>query len=229
MMDPAEFDRFADEYELQHAESIGLSGETREFFAQYKVSDVAQECMARQPQRILDFGAGIGSSIPHFKRLFPNAALTCLDVSERSLKIARNRHGDVAEYRSFDGNVVPYPSGHFDLAFASCVFHHIPAHQHVRLLHELRRVVADDARVFVFEHNPLNPLTRYAVSTCPFDQNAVLLNARTLRARALEAGFAHVRIAYRLFFPGFLRSLRPFERGLTRIPFGAQYYICAIP
>ena len=62
-----------------------------------------------------------------------------------------------------------------------------------------------------------------------FDQNAVLLTARTLRARALEAGFAHVRIAYRLFFPGFLRALRPFERGLTRVPFGAQYYICATP
>ncbi len=228
-MDSAEFDQFADEYEQQHAGSIRLSGETRDFFAQYKVTDVAQECIARQPRRILDFGAGIGSSIPQFKQMFPDAALTCLDVSERSLKIARNRHGDVAEYRTFDGNIIPYPAQHFDIAFASCVFHHIPAHRHVGLLNELRRVVVDDARLFVFEHNPLNPLTRYAVSACPFDQNAVLLTARTLRARALEAGFAHVRIAYRLFFPGFLRALRPFERGLTRIPFVAQYYICATP
>jgi ubiquinone/menaquinone biosynthesis C-methylase UbiE len=228
-MDAAEFDHFADEYEQQHAGSIRLSGEARDFFAQYKIIDVAQACIGRQPRRILDFGAGIGSSIPHFKHLFPDAALTCLDVSERSLKIARNRHGDVAEYRTFDGNVIPYPAGHFDLAFASCVFHHIPADRHVWLLKELRRVVVDDAPVFVFEHNPLNPLTRYAVNACPFDRNAVLLTARTLRARARAAGFAHVKIAYRLFFPGFLRALRPLERGLTRIPFGAQYYICATP
>src|SRR5215813_13731086 len=225
----AEFDGFADNYEACHACNIRASGEGVDFFARYKVEDVALECAQRQPRHILDFGAGIGSSVPHFKRLFPNAALSCIDVSERSLEIAACRHANLAEYRSFDGVAIPYSACRFDLAFASCVFHHIEARRQVPLLCELRRVLTDHGRLFVFEHNPLNPLTRRAVNACPFDKNAVLITARALRIRVLEAGFSQARIAYRLFFPRVLRFMRPFERALTQVPFGAQYYICAIP
>jgi hypothetical protein len=49
----------------------------------------------------------------------------------------------------------------------------------------------------VFEHNPLNPLTRHAASTCPFDANAVLIGARTMHARLRAAGFGRISLAYR--------------------------------
>ena len=228
-MNRAEFDRFADEYETQHTRNIRASGETPEFFARYKVDDVALQCAARPPHRILDFGAGIGSSVPHFRRAFPAASLVCLDVSERSLAIARDRHPDLAQYCNFDGMTIPHPTGSFDVAFAACVFHHIEVPRQVPLLRELRRVLANDGRLFVFEHNPINPLTRHAVNTCPFDENAVLIGAGTLRARVLQAGFSQARIVYRIFFPSMLRFLRPLERALTRVPLGAQFYVCAIP
>ena len=228
-MDQAEFDRFADEYEQQHADNIRLSGETPAYFARYKVQDVARLSAAQAPERILDFGAGVGASIPHWREAFPRASLTCLDVSERSLAIARGRYPDMAQYHSFDGVTLPYPARSFEVAFAACVFHHIDGASQVPLLRELRRMLTGDGRLFVFEHNPLNPLTRHAVNTCPFDANAVLIGARTLRERLREAGFSRISLAYRIFFPARLSRLRPLERMLTRLPLGAQYRICAQP
>lgn len=228
-MNQAEFDRFADEYEQQHADNIRISGETPAFFARYKVQDVARLCAPQAPARILDFGAGVGASVPHWREAFPDAALTCLDVSERSLAIARGRYPDAADYLGFDGATLPFAAHSFEVAFAACVFHHIDAASQVPLLRELRRVLADDGRLFVFEHNPLNPLTRHAVNTCAFDANAVLIGARTMRARLREAGFSRVSLAYRIFFPASLRWLRPLERGLAQLPLGAQYRLCARP
>jgi ubiquinone/menaquinone biosynthesis C-methylase UbiE len=224
-MERAEFDRFADEYEAQHACNIRISGETPEFFARYKVEDVAAAVGSNSPRRILDFGGGIGTSVPHFHRVFPSARLTCLDVSPRSVEIARQRHGDAADFELFDGTRIPHAAETFDIAYAACVFHHIDAAEHVSLLSELRRVLAPGGSLFVFEHNPLNPVTRHAVDTCPFDENAVLIAAPTMRARVQQAGFERVDLAYRIFFPGALRFLRPAEKWLTRVPLGAQYYV----
>jgi hypothetical protein len=79
----------------------------------------------------------------------------------------------------------------------------------------------------IFEHNPLNPLTRAVVGACPFDENAVLIPARTLKARLQASGFGEVEIAYTAFFPHVLAGLRRFEGALARLPLGAQYYALA--
>ena len=42
-MDEAEFDKFADEYRALHAANIRLSGEDPEYFAEYKIIDIAAE------------------------------------------------------------------------------------------------------------------------------------------------------------------------------------------
>ena len=57
-MDKAEFDKFADEYRALHARNIRISGEGPEFFAEYKVRDVARHLGAARSTvaRILDFG-----------------------------------------------------------------------------------------------------------------------------------------------------------------------------
>jgi hypothetical protein len=80
----------------------------------------------------------------------------------------------------------------------------------------------------IHEHNPLNPLTRHAVNNCPFDENAILIKSRTLQKLLIDAGFQDVKREYRIFFPRFLRSLRPTERHLRNIPFGAQYFVTGI-
>ena len=228
-MDEAEFDKFADEYRAMHAANIRLSGEDPEYFAEYKVADIAAE-LARDgaaARKVLDFGAGVGYSVPFFARHLPAARVTCLDVSRKSLEVGAAHHGTAAEFEHFDGRRIPFDDGTFDVALASCVFHHIPHGEHVALLAEIRRVLAPGGRLFVFEHNPLNPLTRHAVNTCAFDENAELVMAPTMRRRARDAGFAAVDVRYRIFFPHALRGLRPLEPSLTWLPLGAQYYVAA--
>jgi SAM-dependent methyltransferase len=228
-MEEAEFDKFADEYRALHAANIRLSGESPEYFAEYKIRDIAAQ-LARDnvvARRALDFGAGVGYSVPFFARHLPDARVTCLDVSRKSLEVGAARHGDAAEFEHFDGRSIPHGDGTFDVALASCVFHHIPHDEHVGLLREIRRVLAPGGRLFVFEHNPLNPLTRHAVSTCEFDEHAELVFASTMRRRMRDAGFAAPEVRYRIFFPHALRALRPLERKLTWLPLGAQYYVTA--
>ncbi len=226
-MRASEFDKFADEYRAVHADNIALSGEDPDFFHAYKVADTA--ALVGEPQRverILDFGAGVGNSLPYLKRHFPAAAVTCLDVSEKSLRVAEERFPDQAEFVRFDGRSMGFDTDIFDLAFTACVFHHIPHEEHAGLLAEINRVLRPGGLFVAFEHNPYNPLTVRAVNSCPFDENAVLIKPGDFARRFREAGFEEVGRRYRIFFPGPLRGLRIFEPAMTWLPLGAQYSIC---
>jgi SAM-dependent methyltransferase len=226
----AEFDRFADEYRADHAHNIRISGEDPEFFASYKVADIRRAidpAAHSKPLKILDFGAGVGNSIGPFRHYFPTSELVCLDVSERSLDIAKRRFPHDAAFQAFDGQRIPFDDDGFDLVFAACVFHHIPQPLQPGLLREILRVLRKGGHFFLFEHNPLNPLTLRAVNTCPFDENAVLIRAGTMSARMRDAGFAQADVAYRVFFPRLLSWLRRLERFLGMVPLGAQYSVHA--
>jgi SAM-dependent methyltransferase len=225
-VNPSEFDKFAQEYMDLHAASISASGERSEYFVEYKVRDLRDLChvdgSVGSIRRILDFGAGIGTSVSHFGLHFPDAGLTCVDVSLKSLRIGSERFPDVG-FVAFNGRRLPFPDAAFDCVFAACVFHHIDATLHVSLFAELRRVLRPGGLIAIFEHNPLNPLTVRAVNTCPFDEKAILIGAGTLRRRLQAAGFARPATRYRIFFPRALRLLRPLEQWLTWLPLGAQY------
>ena len=90
--------------------------------------------------RILDFGAGIGNSIPFFRRHFPAAHITCADPSVRSIKLSRRRFPGPEQYTLLTGHEIPHEVGAFDMAFSACVFHHIPHEEHAHWLRELLRV-----------------------------------------------------------------------------------------
>lgn len=229
-MDTTEFDKFAEEYAEVHKGVLGPSGEDPEFFARYKIVDVARLIRAAglpEDARILDFGCGVGNSVPWFREQLPQARLTAVDVSRKSLDVAAGRFPDGAEYLQFDGQTIPRDEGSFDVAFSACVFHHIEARYHVDLLRELRRILAPGGLLVIFEHNTHNPLTVKAVKDCAFDENAVLIPSKLFRARLREAGFAEVRSDYRIFFPRMLRWFRPLEAAMRWLPLGAQYYVSA--
>jgi SAM-dependent methyltransferase len=224
-MDEAEFDRLADEYRALHAAGTRLSGESPEFFAEYKVADLAALLAGRlgDEPAILDFGAGVGTSVPYFRKYLPRCRLTCLDVSRRSLKVGRARFGDEAEFVHFSGTRVPFVDASFDVVFLACVLHHVAHSEHPALLAEAHRVLRPDGSLVVFEHNPYNPLTVHAVNNSPLDANAVLLTPSSLRRSAEHAGFPPGVLRYCMFFPRALRALRPLERRLRWLPLGAQY------
>src|SRR5262245_4984548 len=225
-----EFDHYADSYETLHAHNIKFSGEEPSFFSEYKVRVMARQLAGDTAVRsIVDFGAGVGASVPFFRKYFPDARVTCLDVSSESLKRASSRHGATAAYTMYDGTNIPMDTHTVDLVFAACVFHHISPEEHLRTLIEIRRVLKPHGHFFVFEHNPLNPLTVYAVNTCPFDENAILIRAGTMRRRIAEAGFNHLKRRFCLFFPAALSAFRPMERYLGWLPVGAQYFVWGRP
>jgi len=228
MYPPPEFDKFAEKYQRMHGAAIRLSGEEPEFFSEYKIVDtarVARKYKIGEDLKILDFGSGTGNSAPFFAKHFPRARLTCADVSERSMQVSKERFPGMAEYRSFDGERLPFADGSFDLVFTACVFHHIPEDKHEGLFREILRVLTVGGLLIVFEHNPRNPLTVRAVNSCPFDENAILIDAGTLAKRLKSAGFKRRKYKYRIFFPHFLRCLRFFEAVIGWLPFGAQYYV----
>jgi ubiquinone/menaquinone biosynthesis C-methylase UbiE len=232
-MDSAEFDKFADEYRSLHDENIRASGESHEYFVEYKVRDIYHQMRTagdlRANLKILDFGAGVGSSIPFFQKYFPSCEVLCADVSRRSLDVAQRRFGATAKYVVFQGTTLPLRSGSFDIAVAACVFHHIPSSEHVGWLREIRRVLANNGgRLFLYEHNPLNPLTARAVANCAFDRDAVLVPAWKMRKKFRAAGYADISLHYRVFFPRFLAPLRFLEFQMWWLPLGAQYCIVGL-
>jgi len=231
-MNEAEFDKFADEYHSSLAKGIAWSGEAPAYFSEYKIADIARawgsrEQCANAPLKLLDFGAGIGNSVPFVHRYFANSELTCLDLSKRSLGVAEQRFPSAARYVHFDGAHIPFAADEFSIAFAMVVFHHIDHDHHLELLRQLHRTLRPGGSLFIFEHNPLNPLTVRVVNNCPFDENARLIHGSHLRQRMRQAGFARTSIRYRVFFPHALRALRPIERALTWLPLGGQYCVRA--
>lgn len=228
-MREAEFDKFADEYLATHARNLAITGEHPDYFARHKIEE-ARRALKRigrgEPQTILDFGSGIGASLPHLLQAFPSAAITAFDVSKRSLDIARARFPDCASFVHGETLQV-LPPRSFDFAFAACVFHHIDSELHLGLFKQLRALLRSEGVLMIFEHNPLNPITQYIVATCPFDENAVLIRSGRLAGLQKQAGFSRVTSRFTGFFPNVLKSLRPLEPHLSALPIGAQYYTLA--
>lgn len=223
--DDPHFDQYAGKYDDLHRDSIRASGEEPEYFAAYKADYVRRMVPGDQGRlRILDFGCGIGNGIPHLAARFPGAELTGVDVSGDSLELAREAHPQ-ARFERIEGGRLPLADASADVAVAACVFHHIPPPEREQWVAELHRVLAPGGRLFVFEHNPLNPVTQRVVAACEFDDDAILLPRSETVGLMRGAGFEGVDVDYIVFFPRALAALRPMERHLAWLPAGAQYAV----
>lgn len=229
-MTQQEFDVHAKSYSEVLDSSISMSGEDSSYFSEYKIRDLHHELEqlgsdTRTELRLLDFGCGVGTSMPHARRYFANADLIGADVSQGSLDVAQARYGDLARFIVMAGGELPIEASALDAAYAMCVFHHIDEAIHVELLSKVRSRLKSGGTLMIYEHNPFNPLTVRVVNSCPFDANAKLIKASLMMKRCREAGFRDVRVQYRVFFPGFLKVFRFAERMLSWLPLGGQYYV----
>jgi SAM-dependent methyltransferase len=221
------FDPYADRYEELVERSIGFSGQEQDFFLQAKARsllDVVRRRLAHPGSvRALDVGCGGGLIDRHLGAL---GSLTGIDPSEPMIEAARTANPKV-DYRVADGTQLPFEDGSFDLAFAVCVLHHVPPPDRPVFVAELARVTRPGGLAVVLEHNPLNPLTRLAVSRCEFDDDAILLGRRETRGRLRAVGLEPVEQRYIIFFPWRSAVLGRAERALAPVPLGAQYYVAA--
>jgi len=212
---PQKFDDYAENYRELMEGSIKESGEDAGYFSQYKLN-----CLLRlgapQGEPLVDFGAGIGSVTEQLVREFRD--VTAYEPSRASLNHLQRRV-PVAKCVATEDAL---PEAHFSTAVCAGVLHHVPVPERQGLLARLRSKLRPGGRLFVFEHNPLNPLTRRAVAMCPFDDDAVLLWPWQLGPLFRSAGFEVERIDYIVFFPRILAKLRPLEPRLRRVVLGAQ-------
>jgi SAM-dependent methyltransferase len=217
------FDGYRSNYRNVVQSSIDFSGLPHSFFMRAK-ADLLRELIARRlgPEKpaMLDVGCGVGSIHPLLRGMVNR--LSGVDVSSASIAQARADNTDV-DYRAFDGRSLPFEDGGFDLATAICVMHHVAPAEWAHFIREMRRVVRPGGLVCVIEHNPLNLLTRLAVSRCEFDREAVLLGAGTVRKLLVEGGLREIGAHYFLLLPSEAKSARRIENALSNVPLGAQY------
>ena len=175
--------------------------------------------------RVLDVGCGVGLTDQLLKAHLPH--LVGVDISSKSLDLARLRNPEIAYYHSADDKL-PFVGASFDVVFAMCVWHHVPPDMWTTFLSELSRVLVNKGLLLVYEHNPWNPLTRLVVSRCAFDEDAVLVSPFQAARKVRQAGFGEINTDYLLFLPFKSRIIHRFEAAVFRkIPVGAQYALCA--
>ncbi len=209
------FDTYVQSYESLHASSVSISGERPAYFHDYKV-----QCLKRHGvgsgSVVLDYGCGIGNLTERFFQL--TSSVAAFDPSLKSVEVCRQRAPKGTFYtRSSD-----IPLAAFDATILSGVLHHVPREQRPSVMKNVFSVTKPGGRVFIFEHNVLNPYTRRVIRDCPFDDDADLLRAGEVARLVKVGGFDWVVSEYIVFFPRFLGFLRSFESKLSWLPLGAQ-------
>ena len=223
----SEFDQHATSYAAAVNDSIAFSGLKVDTFVRAKAFHLRQLFEANgigSTDRIVDVGCGIGTYERELSDHWSNMA--GIDVSSESIAQAKLNCAK-AEFFGFDGKTMPFPSQSVAAAFAICVWHHVPVDEWSLFLSEIRRILRPGGMLAVFEHNPWNPLTRWAVERCVFDKDAVLLSLPMARKLLRDAGFSVSRSDYILSIPATGGIAGRIDRWLAPIPTGARYMVVA--
>src|SRR5258706_15954334 len=80
-----EFDKFARNYEGILDQTVSLSGEDSEYFADYKARYLVRLLGTSFSGKVLDFGCGVGLLARCLKRRLPEIQLDGFDVSPESV------------------------------------------------------------------------------------------------------------------------------------------------
>jgi len=223
MTKKVDFDEYTENYNELLKEGTSFFSSSEEYFAKYKINIVHQQ-VDISVNSILEYGCGIGRNIPYLQQVFPKAVIKGSDISGASLEIARRDNSDV-DFFLEDENVELNNS--FDVIFVAGVFHHIPVVQRAEVARTLFNRLSPGGMLFVFEHNPYNPVTRRIVNNCPYDEDAVLLNPSELKELLSKAAMIVENKAYCLFVPPSLSALSWMEGKLGWLPLGGQYWVQA--
>lgn len=223
------FNKYAQTYETSVNEAVRLSGEDATFFLRIKLEIMTKFLSAhptqRGPFRVMDYGCGTGRMAAMLREFIPLSSYTGVDPSDESIAIARDNFsesGNLFMTLSEFNNAEP---ALFDLVISSVVFHHIPRSKRQDAAATIHRCLEPGGLFFLFEHNPLNPLTRKVVKDCVFDRGVELLYPREAVGLFQKGGFEDIRLKYFIFFPRFLKNLRHLEHYLQWLPLGAQYMV----
>ncbi len=78
------------------------------------------------PVRVIDLGCGTGTVAEHVLGSFPNAQVTCLDLAENMITMARAKLGDHPQVHYVIGNFERFDfDGKYDAVVSSLALHHL--------------------------------------------------------------------------------------------------------
>lgn len=224
----AEFDEFGSDYRERLDQCVRLSGQDADYFAEVKADALIAELHRRGVDpldaTVLDFGCGNGGNGDHLAPRVGRYVGT--DVAGAALRAA-TPSADVASFVQTDDVQLPFRGAVADAILVSCVLHHIDLDQRRAVVDELRRLLRPGGFVFVVEHNPFNPATRWIVNRCEFDRDAVLLRPSVAADLLTAGGLRTQRRTNILFLPGKGKIATSVNRALRWLPMGAQYSIAA--
>lgn len=222
-----DFNEYAEDYEKILEDDLKFFGEENGYFAEYKVKIVKDNSNEQTPLRILEYGCGIGLNLRYFKKYFPDSELSGCDISEKSINIASQNNPGINLFTISEVSLQQRTES-FDLIFVSCVFHHIAPELRNDSIKKIKNLLKTGGELYIFEHNPFNPVTRKIVKDCIWDKDAILLKPSETISLMENAGLKITEKKFTLFFPAQLNFLRPVEKILGNIPMGGQYYIRGI-
>ena len=172
-----DFNKYKDSYKREIEKSIRFSGQNADFFTEIKaqlIITLAGELGGDIAKlNVLDLGCGVGQTDVFLANRFKR--LSGIDIASESVENARLLNPTV-DYQVYDGSNLPFVEGTFDIVFTICVIHHLQLTQRKTFISEMKRVTKHGGVIMIFEHNPLNYLTRVAVANCKFDKDALLVS-----------------------------------------------------
>lgn len=220
------FDQFAGEYEACCARGLALAGETKEYFARERLSWLAKYLATRRikpPDRVIDFGCGVGDVTGLLAAQFPSAEVVGLDVSRNCIERACREHSDAGISFALVDDYSPPDEERAELLHCNGVLHHVPSAERPTVVAKMVSLVRPGGQVCLFENNPRNPGTHWVMRRIPFDRDAKMISAAGTRKLLRQSGAKVHETAFLFFFPRALRILRILEPALSHMPLGAQY------
>lgn len=221
------FDNVATEYEAELAAGLNATGEDAAYFAAGRVTWLRKRLdrLGVVPRQVLDFGCGVGGSVPYLLTLPGVERVIGVDVSAASLAVARKRHADTRV--QFEPTPDAVADGSVDVAFCNGVFHHIPPADRAACVQSVYRTLRPGGVFALWENNPWNPAVRWIMSRVSFDADAITLSPPDTRRLLRANGLPPIASDFLFVFPRPLAWLRRAEPLLCKVPVGGQYLTLA--
>lgn len=214
-----------DQYDAMLRKGIAATGNDKMFFVHGRLNHVLANLRDRDSiKTILDYGCGTGETSLELARLFPGSQITGSDLSTEAIRFASHH------FQRPNLRFIPLADLHttsFDLIYLNGVVHHVPVEERARVASGLYNWSKPGTRLWIFENNPANPGTQWAMYANPFDKGVVKVWPSTLRSLLKTAGFEILQTDFLFYFPQWLAWFRPLEKHLVKLPLGGQFGILA--
>ena len=211
------FDNYADNYKEYIYKSIGnIEGNLN--YYHIKKSEILKKELGYQPKKILDLGCGVGTMLRLLIENFQESSFYAHDESKKSMNYIKKNFPKVNCLDNLETNEK------FDLIFLSVVVHHVKSADRDALFKNIYNLLNPNGAMFIFEHNPYNPITLKMVANCEFAADAELIKKNDLINLCKKNNFKIIKSGYIHFFPSKLGFLFKFESYLKWFFLGAQYF-----